>query len=106
MLKERERDGGFVITRGKKAKMIFTRSLPVNGIEKGEIKEVSKGYARNYLIPYRFAVYATEENRELYKEFTDVIDYLLLLLLIYYCLFQIYNILSYYLSVFIYQEYY
>ncbi|MBE3597079.1 MAG: 50S ribosomal protein L9 [Hydrogenibacillus sp.] len=42
-------------------KVIFQQDVPGQG-RKGEVKEVSDGYARNYLIPRKLAVPATEGN--------------------------------------------
>lgn len=58
----------------KKIKIILIESVPNLG-EKGEHVRVAKGFARNYLIPKRLAVYATPENIKLYEEWTKNIDY-------------------------------
>ena len=42
-------------------KVIFTEDVKGKG-KKGELKDVSEGYARNYLIPKNLAVAATSGN--------------------------------------------
>lgn len=42
-------------------KVIFTRDVKGKG-KKGEVKEVSEGYARNYLLKNNLAVEATKGN--------------------------------------------
>ena len=42
-------------------KVIFQQDVRGQG-KKGEMKEVSEGYARNYLIPRKLAVEATKDN--------------------------------------------
>ncbi len=42
-------------------KVIFQQDVRGQG-KKGEMKEVSEGYARNYLIPRKMAVEATKDN--------------------------------------------
>ena len=42
-------------------KVIFQQDVRGQG-KKGEMKEVSEGYARNYLIPRKMAVEATRDN--------------------------------------------
>jgi hypothetical protein len=59
----------------KKIKIILIESVPNLG-EKGEHVRVAKGFARNYLIPKRLAVYATPENIKLYEEWTKVFTFL------------------------------
>jgi len=48
-------------------KVIFIKDYQNKG-KYGEIKEVKDGFARNFLIPYGYAVEATEENLKLLKE--------------------------------------
>eukprot|EP00985_Skeletonema_marinoi_P005369 scaffold2321_cov117-Skeletonema_marinoi.AAC.2 len=48
-------------------RVILTRDLPegqMRGIYAGEVHNVAAGYARNYLIPQKMAVYATPRNFE------------------------------------------
>ena len=42
-------------------KVIFTADVKGQG-KKGEMKEVSEGYGRNYLLPRKLAVEATTDN--------------------------------------------
>ena len=42
-------------------KVIFTRDVKGKG-KKGEVKEVSDGYARNFLLPKKYAVEANAQN--------------------------------------------
>lgn len=53
-----------MIARGKKTKVriIATADLPNGKAYRNDVADVAAGYARNYLIPQRFAVYATREN--------------------------------------------
>ena len=53
--------------RGDRVKVILLQDVKGVG-KKGEVKEVSDGYARNYLIPRKLAVEATEGNL---KHFLD-----------------------------------
>lgn len=48
-------------------KVIFIKDFESKG-KKGEIKEVKDGFARNFLIPYGYAIEATEENIRILKE--------------------------------------
>ncbi|MBA4494088.1 50S ribosomal protein L9 [Paenactinomyces guangxiensis] len=48
-------------------KVIFLQDVKGTG-KKGEVKEVAEGYARNYLIPRKLAVQATEGNMNTLKE--------------------------------------
>ena len=48
-------------------KVILTSSVPKVG-KAGELKEVADGYARNYLIPQRFAVEASPSNLKQLEE--------------------------------------
>ncbi|MCM8818375.1 MAG: 50S ribosomal protein L9 [Candidatus Omnitrophica bacterium] len=48
-------------------KIIFVKDYQNKG-KKGEIKEVKDGFARNFLIPYGYAIEATEENIKFLKE--------------------------------------
>ncbi|MBA4602885.1 50S ribosomal protein L9 [Thermoactinomyces mirandus] len=48
-------------------KIILLKDIKGTG-KKGEIKEVAEGYARNYLIPRKMAVAATEGNVKALKE--------------------------------------
>jgi large subunit ribosomal protein L9 len=50
-----------------KIKVILIEDVKGVG-KKGEIKEVSKGYADNYLLPKKLAVLATEENIKALEE--------------------------------------
>jgi ribosomal protein L9 len=46
-------------------RVIVTRDLPegqMRGVYAGEVHDVSAGYARNYLVPGKFAIYATPRN--------------------------------------------
>lgn len=48
-------------------RVILTRDLPegqMRGVYAGEVHNVAAGYARNYLIPKKMAVYATPLNFE------------------------------------------
>lgn len=48
-------------------RVILTRDLPegqIRGVYAGEVHNVAAGYARNYLIPKKMAVYATPQNFE------------------------------------------
>ncbi|KAL3806872.1 hypothetical protein ACHAXA_002151 [Cyclostephanos tholiformis] len=48
-------------------RVIVTRDLPegqMRGVYAGEVHNVSAGYARNYLVPKKYAVYATTRNFE------------------------------------------
>ena len=47
-------------------KVIFTADVKGQG-KKGEMKEVSDGYGRNYLLPRKLAVEATADNLNAYK---------------------------------------
>ena len=42
-------------------KVIFQQDVKGQG-KKGELKEVSEGYARNYLLPRKLATEATKDN--------------------------------------------
>ncbi|MDR3071294.1 MAG: 50S ribosomal protein L9 [Endomicrobium sp.] len=46
---------------------IILRSDITNVGRQGEVKEVSPGYARNYLIPQNFAMEATSENLKVWE---------------------------------------
>jgi large subunit ribosomal protein L9 len=48
-------------------KVIFLQDVKGTG-KKGEVKEVSEGYARNFLIPRKLAIPATEGNLNSLKE--------------------------------------
>jgi large subunit ribosomal protein L9 len=48
-------------------KVIFLKDYQSKA-KKGEIKEVKDGFARNFLIPYGYAIEATEENLKILKE--------------------------------------
>lgn len=48
-------------------KIIFIKDYEGKG-KIGEIKEVKDGFARNFLIPYGYALEATEENIRILKE--------------------------------------
>jgi len=43
-------------------RLIVTKDLPDGQTYEGDVVNVKAGYARNYLIPQKFAVYATREN--------------------------------------------
>jgi large subunit ribosomal protein L9 len=47
-------------------KVIFTADVKGQG-KKGEMKEVSEGYGRNYLLPRKLAVEATPDNLNAYR---------------------------------------
>jgi large subunit ribosomal protein L9 len=47
-------------------KVIFNEDVRGQG-KKGELKEVSDGYARNYLLPRKLAVEATTDNLNAYR---------------------------------------
>lgn len=47
-------------------KVIFQQDVRGHG-KKGELKEVSDGYARNYLLPRKLAVEATTDNLNAFK---------------------------------------
>lgn len=48
-------------------KVIFTKDLKGQG-RKGDIKEVSDGYAKNFLISKGYAVIANEENKKILEK--------------------------------------
>ncbi|MGC8977145.1 MAG: 50S ribosomal protein L9 [Candidatus Ratteibacteria bacterium] len=48
-------------------KVIFLKDYEGKG-KKGEIKEVKDGFARNFLIPYGYALEATDQNIKIIKE--------------------------------------
>jgi len=48
-------------------KVIFIKDYQTKA-KKGEIKEVKEGFARNFLIPYGYAIEATEENLKILEE--------------------------------------
>lgn len=48
-------------------KVIFLKDVKNKG-KKGEVKNISDGYARNYLLPRNIAVEATPENMNLLKQ--------------------------------------
>ncbi|MCM8767107.1 MAG: 50S ribosomal protein L9 [Candidatus Omnitrophica bacterium] len=48
-------------------KVIYIKDYQ-NRYKKGEIREVKDGFARNFLIPYGYALEATENNLKLLKE--------------------------------------
>ena len=48
-------------------KVIFIKDYESKA-KKGEIKEVKDGFARNFLIPYGYAIEATEENLKILRE--------------------------------------
>ena len=47
-------------------KVIFNADVKGQG-KKGEMKEVSEGYARNFLLPRKLAVEATDDNLNAYR---------------------------------------
>jgi len=47
-------------------KVILTADLQNVGL-RGDIKEVSDGYARNFLIPRSFALEANDQNMKIYE---------------------------------------
>ena len=53
-----------ILVRGKntKVRIIAVQDLPNGKAYRNDILEVAAGYARNYLIPQKFAVYATRQN--------------------------------------------
>lgn len=48
-------------------KVIFIKDYGEKG-KYGEIKEVKDGFARNFLIPFGYAIEATEKNIKIFKE--------------------------------------
>jgi len=53
--------------KSTQVRVIITRDLPEGqkrGIYAGEVHHVAAGYARNYIIPQKYGVYATERNFE------------------------------------------
>lgn len=48
-------------------KVIYIKDYQNRG-KKGEIKDVKDGFARNFLIPYGYALEATEENMRILKD--------------------------------------
>ncbi|MGB9678065.1 MAG: 50S ribosomal protein L9 [Candidatus Ratteibacteria bacterium] len=48
-------------------KVIFIKDYQNRG-KKGEIKDVKDGFARNFLIPYGYALEATEQNLKILKD--------------------------------------
>jgi len=51
-------------------KVIFLKTLKKTAKE-GEIKEVSDGYAKNYLIPNKIAIAYTEQNKKIHEISTE-----------------------------------
>lgn len=53
-----------ILARGKntKVRIIAVQDLPNGKAYRNDILEVAAGYARNFLIPKKFAVYATRQN--------------------------------------------
>ena len=49
---------------GHTVRIILTKDTPNGKNYKGEVLNVRAGYARNHLIPGKYALYATEENFE------------------------------------------
>lgn len=49
---------------GHTVRVILKEDLPNGKSYKGEVLHVKAGYARNHLIPGKYALYATEENFE------------------------------------------
>jgi ribosomal protein L9 len=47
---------------GHSVRIILKEDLPNGKAYKGDVLNVKAGYARNHLIPGKYAVYATEEN--------------------------------------------
>jgi large subunit ribosomal protein L9 len=56
-----------------KTKIILQQDIPNLGVA-GDVKEVSPGYARNYLIPRRLAVPASERARKIWDAKKDLVD--------------------------------
>ena len=56
-----------------KTKIILQQDIPNLGVA-GDVKEVSPGYARNYLIPRRLAVPASERARLIWDAKKDKVD--------------------------------
>lgn len=52
-----------LIRNGSSIPIILLENIP-NWGDKGEIVKVKRGFARNYLIPQKKAVYATDDNKE------------------------------------------
>ncbi|KAL3778994.1 hypothetical protein ACHAW5_005760 [Stephanodiscus triporus] len=53
------------LRHGHQVRVIITRDLPegqMRGVYAGEVHDVAAGYARNYLVPQKYAVYATPRN--------------------------------------------
>ncbi len=51
-------------------KVVLTKSVPTLG-RAGEVKNVSDGYARNFLLPKNWAVQATDKNIEKFKKIAE-----------------------------------
>ena len=49
---------------GSTVRIIAVKDLPNGKAYEGDVLEVKAGYARNYLIPQKFAFYATRQNFE------------------------------------------
>ena len=52
---------------GSTVRIIAVKDLPNGKAYEGDVLEVKAGYARNYLIPQKFAFYATRQNFEKLK---------------------------------------
>lgn len=51
-----------LLRRGHSVRLIALQDLPYSKAYKGDVLTVKAGYARNYLIPKKMALYATPQN--------------------------------------------
>ncbi len=56
-----------------KTKIILQKDIPSLGVT-GDVKEVSPGYARNFLLPRRLAVLSTERTRKIWEARKEKIE--------------------------------
>jgi large subunit ribosomal protein L9 len=54
------------LQQGGAIRVIMLDAVPGTG-SKGEVVQVKRGYARNFLIPRKAAAYATDDNKKLYE---------------------------------------